>query len=371
LSERKPERIFQGNGVSSGIVLGQALKLDSHNRVILKIRIEDDRLVEEEVQRVMRAIQASKEQLEALKTRLEEKVGREHSFVLDVHLLMLEDKSLLAEIFANIRNHRANAEWAVRQATERILDAYESLEDEYFRDRRSDIEDVLERILFNLSGRRPFSWKQLPQDLIIVSQDFNPSSFAVIDLQKVRGLALESGGRTSHTAIIAHSLEIPAVVGLDSATLEIESGEEVIINGLSGRVIVNPDEAMRRSYQVRKEEFETFKWEVTQGSALPAVTNDDHPIRVLANIELPEEVSLAQKYGADGVGLYRTEFLYLRHRQLPTEEELFQHYRQVVEAMAPREVTIRTLDIGGDKFLSDLEYAPEMNPALGLRAIRY
>jgi phosphotransferase system enzyme I (PtsI) len=160
-------------------------------------------------------------------------------------------------------------------------------------------------------------------------------------------------------------------VGLDNATLEIESGDEVIINGLSGRVIVNPDEAMRRSYQVRKGEFEKFKGEVAQGSSLPAVTNDGYFNRVLANIEMPDEVSLAQKYGADGVGLYRTEFLYLRQRQLPTEEELFQHYRQVVEAMAPREVTIRTLDIGGDKFLSPLEYAPEMNPALGLRAIRF
>jgi phosphotransferase system enzyme I (PtsI) len=187
----------------------------------------------------------------------------------------------------------------------------------------------------------------------------------------VLGFITERGGKTSHTAIIAHSLEIPAVVGLDNATLEIESGDEVIINGLTGRVIVNPDEAMRRSHQVRREELETFKWEVAQGSALPARTSDGYLNRVLANIELPEEVDLALKYGADGVGLYRTEFLYLRQRQLPTEEELFQHYRQVAEAMAPLEVTIRTLDIGGDKFLSPLEYAPEMNPALGLRAIRF
>jgi phosphotransferase system enzyme I (PtsI) len=158
---------------------------------------------------------------------------------------------------------------------------------------------------------------------------------------------------------------------VDNATLEIESGDEVILDGLTGRVIVNPDEALRRSYQVRREEFETFKLDVAQGSVLSAVTNDGQANLVLANIEMPEEISLVQKYGADGIGLYRTEFLYLRQRHLPTEDELFQHYRQVVESMAPREVTIRTLDIGGDKFLSPLEYAPEMNPALGLRAIRF
>jgi phosphotransferase system enzyme I (PtsI) len=188
LNIKKPEQIFQGNGVSPGVVLGQALKLDSHNRVTLKVRLQDDRLVEEEVERVEQAIRASQEQLEALKTRLEEKVGREHSFILDVHLLMLQDKSLKAEILGNIRSQRANAEWAVRQATERLLNAYESLEDEYLRDRRSDLEGVIERIFINLSGQRPFDWKPLPDDLIVVCRDFSPSSFALIDLQKVRGL---------------------------------------------------------------------------------------------------------------------------------------------------------------------------------------
>jgi phosphotransferase system enzyme I (PtsI) len=188
---------------------------------------------------------------------------------------------------------------------------------------------------------------------------------------QVLGFITERGGKTSHTAIIAHSLEIPAVVGLDSATLEIESGDLVILNGLTGRVTLDPDDEVIWAYRVTRNEFEIFKAEVSLGSAMPAVTSDGHANRVLANIELPEEVSLALKYGADGVGLYRTEFLYLRQRQLPTEEELFQDYRQVVAAMAPREVTIRTLDIGGDKFLSPLEYPPEMNPALGLRAIRF
>jgi phosphotransferase system enzyme I (PtsI) len=188
---------------------------------------------------------------------------------------------------------------------------------------------------------------------------------------QVLGFITERGGRTSHTAIIAQSLEIPAVVGVDFATREIATGDSLILDGLMGRVILEPDEELSRSYRAHKEEFEVFKGEVAQSCALPAITIDEYPTKILANIELPEEVELGLKYGADGVGLYRTEFLYLRQRHLPTEEELFADYRQVVQAMQPKVVTIRTLDIGGDKFLSPLEYAPEMNPALGLRAIRF
>src|SRR5512136_1357406 len=199
----KVERVFHGSGVSPGVVLGQALKLDRHNRLILKIHVDN---VEAEVGRFLRAIEASKEQLAVLKSRLEEKVGFEHSIILEAHLLMLEDRALNAEIVGVIRKDSANAEWAVIQATERLVHAYQSLEDEYFRERHSDIEHVAERILSNLSGDRPFSWENLPDDLIIVSNDFNPSNFATMDLQKVHGLVLESGGRTSHAAIISRGL---------------------------------------------------------------------------------------------------------------------------------------------------------------------
>ncbi|HZE21787.1 MAG TPA: phosphoenolpyruvate--protein phosphotransferase, partial [Desulfobaccales bacterium] len=296
---------------------------------------------------------------------------REHAHILELHLLILRDRMLLLETQKLIKEQHINAERALYRAFLKIKEVFQRIGDKHIRGRIQDVEAVYHRLLGHLTGRGNNKTFEFAAPVIIVARDLSPTETTQMSGKQVSGFITERGGKTSHTAIIANSLEIPAVVGLDSATLEIRSGDEIILNGLSGRVIINPDEAMRRSYQVRRQEFENFKWEVVQGSSLPAVTCDGHLNRVLANIELPEEVSLAQKYGADGVGLYRTEFLFLRQRHLPTEEELFQHYREVVEAMAPREVTIRTLDIGGDKFLSPLEYAPEMNPALGLRAIRF
>jgi phosphoenolpyruvate-protein phosphotransferase (PTS system enzyme I) len=367
LSSRKQERVFHGNGVSSGIVLGQALKLDSHNRVILKISIDDDRLVEEEVQRVMRAIQASKDQLEALKSQLEEKVGREHSFILDVHLLMLEDKGLLAQIFSNIRDQRANAEWAVRQATERILEAYESLEDEYFRDRRNDIEDVVERILFNLTGRRPFNWKSLPQDLIVVSHDFSPSSFAMIDLQKVRGLALESGGRTSHTAIIARSLRLPAVMEIRDFLSSITAGDTLLLNGDEGQLVVNPSKGRLESIRKKLEEFVSTAEPAPPQAMVSSLTRDGIPVFLQANTELPDEVGAAKRCGAEGIGLFRSEFLYFSHPSgSPSMSEQFEVYRMLSREMSPHAVAVRTLDMGPDKRVDRMDSRGTM----GLRGIR-
>ncbi len=371
MSGIKPERVFQGNGVSAGVVLGQALKLDSHNRVILKVRLEDDRLVEEEVQRVERAIQASKEQLEALKARLEEKIGREHSFIVDVHLLMLEDKSLREEITADIRSHRANAEWAVRQAAERILNAYAALEDEYFRDRRSDIEGVVERIFLNLSGHRPFSWKPLPRDLIIVSHDFSPSSFAAIDLQKVRGLALESGGRTSHSAIIARSLRLPAVMEIRGFLSSISAGDTLLVNGDEGQLIVNPSQERLEGLRRRLEEFRAMA-EPAGPQIVPShATRDGVPVCLRANTELPEEVHAAKRCGAQGIGMFRSEFLYFGHPQRsPSMEQHLEVYRMLAREMNPYPVAVRTLDAGADRIVTGLESTAEPNPSMGLRGIR-
>ncbi len=368
----KLEKVFQGNGVSPGVVVGQALKLDGHNRVILRIHLDDDRRVEQEVQRVLRAIQSSRDQLEALKSQLREKVGREHSFILDVHLLMLEDRSLIEEIVGNIRNHRANAEWAVRQATERILRAYETLEEEYFRDRRNDLENVVERVLFNLSGRRPFDWGPLPHDLIIVSHDFNPSSFALIDLQKVRGLALESGGRTSHTAIIARSLRLPAVMGLRDFLSSITAGDRLLINGDEGLLVVNPSPERLDSIQKRVEEFGVTTEPASLSPAQASTqTKDGTPVSLLANTELPEEVRAAKWCGAEGIGLYRSEFLYFVHPQgSPGMEEQLEVYRMLAREMSPHPVAVRTLDMGADKRVDGMETPGAPNPSMGLRGIR-
>jgi len=365
----RKNHLLEGIPASPGIVMGPAHVLTQEGQVSTRL-LYTDQEVAEELKRFNRAVDQTEEELARLRQEIADDL-RDHAHILELHLLILRDRMLLLETQKLIREQNYNAERALYQAFLKIKEVFQRIGDKHIRGRIQDVEAVYHRLLGHLTGRGNSKTFEFSEPMIIVARDLSPTETTQMSNTEVLGFITERGGKTSHTAIIAHSLEIPAVVGLDNATLEIESGDEVIINGLTGRVIVNPDEAMRRSYQVRKEEFETFKGEVAQGSSLAAVTSDGYANRVLANIEMPEEVSLAQKYGADGVGLYRTEFLYLRQRQLPTEEDLFQDYYKVVEAMAPREVTIRTLDIGGDKFLSPLEYAPEMNPALGLRAIRF
>lgn len=362
------EKIFQGDGVSSGVVLGQALKLDSHNRVILKIHIDN---VEAEVRRYLRAIEASKEQLVVLKSRLEEKVGSEHSIILDAHLLMLEDKALNAEILASIRGGKANAEWAVTQVTDRLVHAYESLEDEYFRERHSDIEDIVERILLNLSGGKPVDWESLPGDLIIVSHDFNPSNFASMDLQKVRGLALESGGRNSHTAIISRGLRLPAVMGVRDLLATVVSGDVLLLNGDEGQVIVNPSRKRIEKLQRRIKAFRSAAESSAAQSGGATLTLDGTPVLLLANTELPHELRTAKRFGAEGIGMFRSEFLYFRHRRgFPDMEEQRAAYSALAREMSPHAVTIRTLDAGSESISDGPELGSQANPSMGLRGIR-
>ncbi len=363
----KPERIFQGSGVSPGVVLGQALKLDSHNRLLLKIRVDD---VEGEVRRFLRAIEASKEQLESLKSRLEEKLGREHSIILDAHLLILEDRAFNAEIVELIRDAGANAEWAVIQITDRLVQAYQSLEDEYFRERHSDIEDVAERILINLSGDRPFSLEHLPEDLIIISRDFSPSNFASMDLQKVRGLVLESGGRTSHTAIISRGLQLPAVMGIRDLLVSVATGDSLLLNGDDGQVVLNP--TPERIEKVRgRLEIVNMPPEFLAHSELTTQTQDGIAVSLRANTEVPNELAAAKACGAEGIGLYRSEFLYFSHPHgFPQMEEQLAVYRMLIREMNPHPVAVRTLDAGSERIYDSPDPAMQSNPSMGLRGIR-
>lgn len=362
-------RIFQGIPASPGIVVGRAQVFTETAQISTRLLYTPHDVAEEQ-ERFRQAVEQIEEELTRLKDEISQDM-KEHAHILELHLLILRDRMLYAETLRLIQEENLNAERALHQAYLKVKELFRRIGDKHIRGRLADVETVYRRLLGRLSGkdsRKPFSFKE---PAIIVAQDLSPAETTQMSNSQVLGFITERGGKTSHTAIIAHSLEIPAVVGLDHATQEIQSGDLIIMDGITGLVILEPDDGLRRIYQARRADFEIFKSEVVLGSAMPAVTSDGLPTRVLANIEMPEEVSLAFKYGADGVGLYRTEFLYLRQRHLPTEEELFQDYRQVVEALAPRVVTIRTLDIGGDKFLSPLEYAPEMNPALGLRAIRF
>ena len=362
-------RILQGIPASPGIVVGRVQVLTEAAQISTRTLYTAKDVAEEQ-----EWFKEVVEQIEAELTRLKDEISedlKEHAHILELHLLILRERMLYAETLRLIQEENLNAERALHQAYLKIKELFQRIGDKHIRGRLADVETVYRRLMGRLSGKdssKPFSF---PEPAIIVARDLSPAETTQMSPAQVLGFITERGGKTSHTAIIAHSLEIPAVVGLDNATLEMATGDLIILDGVTGVVILDPDDALRRIYQARRADFEIFKSEVVLGCAMAATTRDGLPTRVLANIEMPEEVSLASKYGADGVGLYRTEFLYLRQRHLPTEEELFQDYRQVVEAMAPQEVTIRTLDIGGDKFLSHLEYAPEMNPALGLRAIRF
>ena len=364
----KSELIFLGNGVSPGVVFGQALKLDNRNRAIPKMRIDD---VEEEIRRFLNAIEQSKSQLKVLKNRLEEKIGSEHSVILDTHILILEDQSLRAEILESIRKERANSEWAVMRAKDRIVRAYESLEDEYFREKHNDIEDVMERVLLNLSGDRSFSWDNLPGDLIIVSRDFHPSAFATMDLQKVRGLVLEMGGRASHTAIISRGLRLPAVMGIRDILASISTGDALLVNGDDGQVTLNPSRKHLEKMRGRIESFGTTAEYVLEKSDQTTHTRDGTSISLRANTVLLHELEAAKRCGAEGIGLYRSELLYFGHPQgLPSVREQQATYRILSSEMKPHAVAIRTLDAGSEKLFDYGEYSSRDNAAMGLRGIR-
>lgn len=362
---------LQGIPASPGIVIGRAWVLSEMGEVKGSFRLL---FTEEEQAAEMGRLQAAMDQAHEDLTRLYQEISSEspdYGHLIELHLLILKDQMLCDEPLRLIREERLNAEWALYRSFEKIKDLFRRIEDPYIKGRLADVESVYRRLVGNLTGRTASRLVDTLEPVIIVAHDLSPAETTQMADSKVVGFVTERGGKTSHTAIMAQALEIPAVVGLDNATWEIKPGDDVIIDGLLGRVILNPDREVLEKYRRRQGEFAAFKAEVAQFCTFSASTVDDHATRILANIELPEEVQLALKSGADGVGLYRTEFLYLRQRQLPTEEQLYRDYKKVVKAMERRQVTIRTLDIGGDKFLSPLEYPQEMNPALGLRAIRF
>ncbi len=362
---------LQGIPASPGIVIGPARIISDRGEIKGHFRLL---FTEEEQMAEVARLQAAMDQAHEDLTRLHREIVAEfpeHAHLLELHLLILKDQMLCDEPLRLIREERLNAEWALHRSFEKVQELFRRIEDPYIKGRLADVESVYRRLMGNLTGKSPSRLFNSPEPVIIVARDLSPAETTQMTNSKILGFVTERGGKTSHTAIMAQALEIPAVVGLDKATEVIKPGDELIIDGLLGQVIINPDDEVVEKYRRRQLEFDAFKAEVAQFCTFAAYTLDDHLTTILANIELPEEVQLALKCGADGVGLYRTEFLYLRQRLLPTEEELYQDYKKVVEAMNPRQVTIRTLDIGGDKFLSHLEYPQEMNPALGLRAIRF
>jgi phosphotransferase system enzyme I (PtsI) len=362
--------IFRGIGVSPGIVFGHIHLLDRQRVSVRRYDVTEEQ-VEAEISRFKRAVETSKDQLEDIKNLLTHDVGKDLSNILIAHMLTLEDKMLVGQTMEEIRSSRVNAEWALKKVLEKYIQRFDAIADEEKKRWKTDIEHVGERVLRNLAGRQMESLGELPEGAIVVAHDLAPSDTLQLKKGRVVGFVTEVGGRTSHTAIMARSLEIPAVVGLDRITTLAETGDSVIVDGNRGIVILRPDEAHRVEYEERQRRYRYYERELTKLRDLPARTQDDTLIHLAANLELPEELPTILEHGAAGIGLFRTEFLFMNRPDLPSEEDHFKVYRAAAERLAPHPVIIRTLDMGGDKVASHLAQAEESNPALGLRAIRF
>ena len=371
MAHDKPQKkTLQGIPVCPGIVIGKAHLVDRDRVKIFYHYLVDEVQVKKELERFRAAIRRTEEQLVTLKNRMPEHI-KQHAFIIDSHLMILHDGMLTEAAEERILNEKINAEWALKKSLNNIRKMFGEIDDEYIRTRLFDVENVTERILRNLSGEQQESLADIPNKVIVVAHELSPCDTTEIDTTKVMGFITDVGGRTSHTAIMAQALEIPTIVGLESATQQIEDGDLLILDGTSGEVIINPDDSDIIYFQEKQLRHERYTSSIAKTSHLPAETLDGHRVAVKANVEFLEEVATVREQGGEGIGLYRTEFLYLRSKGVPSEEELFQDYKEVAQRMAPDPVTIRTLDIGGDKFAFELGETKEMNPALGLRAIRF
>ncbi|HEY5674943.1 MAG TPA: phosphoenolpyruvate--protein phosphotransferase [Malonomonas sp.] len=358
-----------GIGVSPGISIGE-ICLVSHRATVDECSI-DAADVESEIERFHWAVEQASLQLREVKSSVSSQQHlREHLYILDTHLLILEDKMLVQGTEDAIRQ-QLNAEGALKQVLGQLRQLFNNIEDEYLRERRSDVDAVGDRLMRILTGEHDRSLNDIGHKALVVAHDLSPADTMQMDRQKVLGFVTDRGGRTSHTAILARSLEIPAVVGLENITTLVYDRLPAIIDGSTGVVVLNPSEETFKEYLNRKQTYEYLEKELLCYRDLPAETCDQERVALRSNLELTSEFPLADKHGAEGVGLYRTEFLYLGRTEPPGEEEQFAAYRQILEEMQPNPVTIRTLDIGGDKFVPELNLADEDNPAMGLRAIRF
>lgn len=363
-------KVIQGIGASPGIVIGKAYIVERFKVRFPQKRIPSDK-VNDEIKRFLKAIQQSKNQLIEIKEKILDPEIRKHAFILDVHLMILNDQMLIDDTINNIRRRKINAEWALDITLEKLNTAFKAIEDEYLRERRSDLNYISARIFRNLVGKKDDDISKIRDKVIIVAHDLSPADTLQMNLKHVAGFITDIGGKVSHTAILSRSLGIPAVVGLEVATSMIIGGDLLAINGESGEVVINPTEEVCRSFLEKKRKIKTIEKGVLKYASLPAETLDGIRISLQANIEILDEISSAKTHGAEGIGLFRTEIIYLNRKDLPTEDEHFEIYKKAAEAVFPAPVTIRTLDIGGDKFIPGYSKGNEINPALGLRAIRF
>ena len=359
-----------GIGASPGICIGKAYLVDREGVDVVEKYYIEDKKIEKEKKRFRNAVREAREELKAIIENTPEEI-REHSNIFEIHVALLKDKMLYGKTLDAIENDHVNAEWALKNVVTDVKTMFRNMEDDYFQERASDIAHVSDRIMRHLVGAEMVSLSEIDKRVILVAHDLSPTDTSQIQLEKIKGFVTDRGGRASHTSIIARTLEIPAVLGMGNATQVIHNDDVIIIDGSTGTVIINPTEQTLINYEEKRGQFESQKALLARSGQVIAKTIDGVTLDVMGNIELPEEVVSVIDYGGDGIGLYRTEFQYLSRPNFPTENELFEKYKDVVEVMSPKSVTIRTLDINGDKAVAYTSNAKEDNPALGLRAIRY
>ena len=360
---------LKGNGVSPGFVTGKAYVLHSDDVFSIPPQSVDN--VPQEIARFEDALTRTRAEILGIRKKLSTQIGREHSDIFNAHLLILEDRTLIEDVIAILKEKKVNAEFAFSKVIRRYFQAFSQIDDEYLRERISDIRDVGKRILQNLYGEEKGALENLKEKVILVAHDLSPSDTAMLDRNKILAFVTEIGGPTSHTAILGRSMEIPAVVGVDNATQSVKTGDIVIVDGTHGIFIIEPDATSLEEFSRDEKRFSDLNTELDKLKNLPAETTDGKRVVLASNIEFHDEIPSVISHGSDGIGLYRTEYFYMNRTDLPTEDEQFRAYKQVAENMKPHAVIIRTLDLGGDKFVSALDVPHEMNPFLGWRAIRF
>jgi len=361
---------LKGIPAAPGISIAPAYKFgrEELDIPIQPIKAED---IPIQIQLFEEALIATRKEIIELQKRIASEMGQEEARIFDAHLLVLEDRMLIEEVISRLKKDLVCVPYIFAEVLKKYIQVFSKIEDEYLRERIADLNDVGRRILRNLLGKEHRSLKDLRERVIVVAHDLSPSDTAAMHKQMVCGFATDIGGKTSHTAIMAKALEIPAVVGLGEAINKIKTGDMLIVDGTMGVVIVNPDDETQRIYQDKAQTLRGIAEKFLQVKDLPAVTLDGHEVMLAANIELPDEIPSVKVHGCQGIGLYRSEFFYINRIDAPTEEEHFQAYKYVAEEMKPYPVIIRTLDLGGDKFLSQFEMPKEIKPFLGWRAIRF
>jgi phosphotransferase system enzyme I (PtsI) len=366
----KPLKI-KHDGTSGGIAIGRAHIISSTGPSFPKHWIADKEITAE-ITRFKHAIQKSRQQLGKIKEKLCRFEGKEQIQIIDTHSMLLQDEMLITHAIQNIANQKINAEWALDKATSRLKMAFIDMRDEYFQQRKYDINYIHQRIMKNLTGTPELPIYEIKdENIILIATDFSPADIVNFPRNRVKGFITAVGGNTSHTAIIARSLEIPAMVGVEKIASHVQNRDLIIIDSLKGLILINPDKKALEQYKKSQTEYEKVKLDLLKDINLPAETRDGARINLVANIELIEEIKPALSHGAEGIGLFRTEYLYANRMDYPSEEEQFECYKSALSQMKGKSVTIRTFDLGGDKLFGSGEYADHINPALGLRAIRF